>query len=270
MPPIRNRFYFNDGLNVRAYDLRAWQDAERFEDHLPFYVDAAVDSGGPVLELGCGTGRLTLAMAKAGVVAVGLELSSFMLARAMEKCEGVSDEVRSRLEFLAGDMADFQLGRKFALVTIPFRGFQELLTTHDQRSALRCIHDHLAPDGRLVLDLLDPRLEDVLVPEDREPVSLPPLNLGETVLHTTVLDRHNNPLTQVLTEVWRFTEKDRSGRVVREEEEIHSLRWTWRSEMRYLLELTGFAVTAEYSDFHGTPPSPGHQQVWVIHKRTPG
>lgn len=266
--PSRNRFYFNDSLNVRSYDLRAEQDAQRFEDHLPFYVAAAAASGGPVLDLGCGTGRLTLAMATtAAVEVVGLELAPAMLAHANNKHAAADPEIRARLSFVAGDMTDFAFSQRFALIVIPFRSFQEILTVYDQRAALSCIRDHLTDDGRLVFDLQDPRLEDVLVREDDEPVALPPLDLGETMLIAHILERHNNPLTQVLSEVWRFAELDRAGHPFCIEEEIHSLRWTWRSEMRHLLELCGLTPITEYADFHGSPPAYGRQQVWVAGKK---
>ncbi|MBF0093317.1 MAG: class I SAM-dependent methyltransferase [Alphaproteobacteria bacterium] len=259
----RPRFYHDDGLNVRSYDARADLDARLFEDHLPFYVGMAREWGGPVLELGCGTGRIALAIAEAGIETTGLDLSRPMLARAEAKRAGAEDGIARRLRFVEGDMTDFALGSRFRLAIIPFRGFQELLTVHDQRAVLACLRDHLEEDGRLVLDLFDPRLEDVLPPVDDGVATLPALDLGGSALKVEVLRRTNAPLTQVLTEIWRFTETAPDGSVLRVEEEVHSLRWTWRFEMRHLLELAGFAVEAEHSDFHGSPPGRGRQQVWV-------
>ena len=163
-------------------------------------------------------------------------------------------------------MSDFALERRFRLALIPFRSFQELLTVHDQRAALSCVREHLTEDGRLVLDLFDPKLEDVAPVEDDSVTALPPLALGDAVLNVEVLRRTNNPLTQVLTELWRFTERSADGADLRVEEEVHSLRWTWRFEMRHLLELCGFRVEAEYSDFHRSPPGRGRQQVWAARR----
>ena len=73
-------------------------------------------------------------------------------------------------------------------------------------------------------------------------------------------------MKQVLTELWRFTEINEAGDVLRQEEEVLTLRWTYRQEMRYLFELVGFEVEAEFSDFHGSPPAYGKEQVWVARR----
>lgn len=262
MPP-RSRFYHSEGLNVLSYDLRAEMDTRLFEDHLPFYVAMAREDGGPVLELGCGTGRISLAIAEAGEEIVGLDLAPAMLAQAKRKRAAAPAEVASRLRLVAGDMSDFRLKRRFRQVFIPFRSFQELLTVHDQRAALACVRTHLEEGGRLILDLFDPRPEEVAPRVDDSVTTLPPLDLGGSALRVDILRRTNNPATQVLTELWRFTESARDGSVLRVEEEVHSLRWTWRFEMRHLLELAGFSIEAECSDFHGSRPGRGRQQVWV-------
>lgn len=70
-------------------------------------------------------------------------------------------------------------------------------------------------------------------------------------------------LSQTLRERWRFTESTSSGTVVRREEEILELRWTYRYEMRYLLELGGLAIEGEFSDFGDSPPAYGREQIWV-------
>jgi hypothetical protein len=82
-----------------------------------------------------------------------------------------------------------------------------------------------------------------------------------------VLERINDLVSQCLTEAWRFTEFGSDNvRVVREEEEILKVRWTFRQEMRHLLRLCEFRVLAEYSDFEKSPPSCGKEQVWVAAK----
>ena len=73
-----------------------------------------------------------------------------------------------------------------------------------------------------------------------------------------------DPLAQILTQRWRFTERARDGRTLRVEEEILRLRWTYRQEMRWLLELEGLSVEREMSDFHGSPPAYGREQVWIV------
>lgn len=171
-------------------------------------------------------------------------------------------------------MCSFELGRQFGLIIIAFRSFQMLLTPEAERSCLEAARRHLAPGGKLVVNLFDPLLERLtpgtLAPEE-------PL-VGRTVVHpqsgnvvrVEVLERTNRTLDQVLEETWRFTEFSAPGVVLRQEEEVLRMRWLYRYEMRYLLELCGFEVEAEYSDFHGSAPAYGREQVWVARAATQG
>ena len=118
-------------------------------DDIPFYVKEALDSGGDVLELGCGTGRVTIPIAQAGINIVGLDFSEAMLDIARSKAEGLPGN-SGELSLQLGDMRDFDLGRQFSLIIIPFRGFLSLLSVEDEISTLREIRRHLLPDGRLV------------------------------------------------------------------------------------------------------------------------
>jgi ubiquinone/menaquinone biosynthesis C-methylase UbiE len=259
--PALPRFYFQTGLNIATYDARAAADILEFGDDRPFYVELAVASGGPVLEIGCGTGRVTQAISQAGIDVVGLDFSPAMLEIASHKLPHV--------EFIKADMTDFDLGREFSLLLMPFRVFQELLTTDAQKEALASAHRHLIPGGRLVLDLQDPRLDTCLsLIEDTRPVQLPLVAhpASGNLVRVEILSRRNDPLRQVFTERWRFSELSQDGSVLRFEEEIHSLRWSWRSELRHLFALSGFSVEAEYSNFDGSPPAYGRDQIWILRK----
>ena len=118
-----------------------------------FYVDLARAAGGPILELGCGTGRILLPIARAGCRIVGLDLAELMLAKCREKLAREPREVRERVRLVPASMADFDLGETFRLVTTPFRSFQHLRSVDEQLACLRAAHRHLVPGGRLVLDL---------------------------------------------------------------------------------------------------------------------
>ena len=81
-----------------------------------------------------------------------------------------------------------------------------------------------------------------------------------------IIERRPDPLTQTLEEIWRFEELDDDGSLLRHEEVTLALRWTYRWEMRYLLELCGFKIEAEYSDWKQSPPAYGLEQVWVARR----
>src|SRR5947208_15283174 len=123
---------------------------QRTQD-VAFYRDAVREFGDPVLELGCGTGRITMALAEAGKRITGLDLSERMLERAVKKRAALRVEARERLHLIQGDMAWFDLGDKFRLVIIPFRPFQHLLEVRQQVDCLDCVQVSLAARWRLIL-----------------------------------------------------------------------------------------------------------------------
>ena len=136
---------------ARFYDWRMTGDVE----DIPFYVQLAKEADGPVLELGCGTGRVTLPIGEAGIETVGLDLSATMLDIARRKHSRRS-EIQKRMEFVQGDMASFTVKRQFSLVILPNNQFRELLTTKDQLSCLHCISLHLKEGGYIVVELTNP------------------------------------------------------------------------------------------------------------------
>jgi hypothetical protein len=193
-----------------------------------------------------------------------------MLRLAEERRASLPADVSSRLTFVQGDMRSLDLDRMFGLVVAPSRVFQFALTSDAQRAALRAFKAHLAPDGWLVLALFDPLLEFVA------PGSTFPPRSGELVHPKTgnrvvweIVGRGPEPSEQHVISDWTAREIGPSGEVLRDVTERLTLRWSTRSEMRLLFELTGLEVVAEYGDFQGAPPTYGREQVWVLgHSRS--
>jgi SAM-dependent methyltransferase len=119
---------------------------------LAFYLEIAAASRGPLLELGCGTGRIAVPVAESGLRVTGLDISQRMLERAEQKRSSLAPERRDRLRLILGDMTSFDLHEQFPLIIIPFRPFQHLLSVEAQLGCLRCARRHLADGGRLVMD----------------------------------------------------------------------------------------------------------------------
>ena len=124
-----------------------------------WYCRKAVESGGPVLELGAGTGRVTIPIAEAGVPVTALDLDAGMLARLRRKVEALPADVRHRITLHQADMRSFALDERFALVIIPFRAFLHNITHEEQLAALRCAYAHLRQGGELALNVFHPSLE---------------------------------------------------------------------------------------------------------------
>ena len=90
---------------------------------------------------------------------------------------------------------------------------------------------------------------------------------SDTTLKSSMLGGSTLPGAQILVEQWRTTELGLDGAILRTLEESLTLRWTYRWEMRYLLELSGYEIDAEYGDFQGSAPAYGREQVWVVRAR---
>jgi SAM-dependent methyltransferase len=266
---MQRRFYAEPSLHVEIYDAMTHSSWESDNTDVSFLCEEFRNIQGPILELACGTGRVAIALAQAGHELYGLDASPAMLAIASSKQQQLPAAIRGRLFLTEGNMRDFAFPMHFGGVFSTFRSFQHLLSPDDQESCLRCIHRHLRHDGILVLNLFDPRYDLLLPGESAAPkapsIVMHPIS-GNKVL-VEVLERTNDLVSQCITETWRFTEFGSDQlEVVRQEEEILRLRWTFRQEMRHLLRLCGFLALAEYSDFEKSPASYGKEQVWVAAK----
>ena len=127
-----------------------------------FYLDLANEYGGPVLEFGCGTGRITLPLARQGVDVTGIDASHSMLEVLRAKLAKERGSIRWRTRVIEGDFRTHYLGDQFSLVVIPFRPMQHMYTTEDQLAALKNAGRHLADGGILAFDVFNPRFDKIL------------------------------------------------------------------------------------------------------------
>jgi SAM-dependent methyltransferase len=218
-----------------------------------FFVEAAQESGGPVLEVGCGTGRILIPTARAGVEITGLDLSSLMLDVCRERLGHESEAVRARVELVQSDMRRFDLGKTFALVTVPFRPFLHLLTVDDQLACVSSIARHLAQDGRLILDIFNPSLDMLALPAGQEYGEEPEF---ETPDGRRIVRRHRTVACDRFEQVNQFeliyyvTHPDgRTERLVHD----FPLRYIFRFEAEHLLARRGFTVEHIYSGYDKSP-----------------
>jgi len=219
-----------------------------------FYVEAAGEFGGPVLELGCGTGRVAIPTARSGIEVAGLDTSAGMLDAFRRRLQAEPPDVRSRVSLHHGDMRRFDLGRAFRLVTIPFRPFQHLVTVDDQLACIAAIRRHLEPDGHLAFDVFNPSIHNLAKQADgAETDEEPPFTLPDG---RTVVRRHRmlerDLISQVNTGELVYDVKHPDGR---EERLVHAfrMRCIFRFEAEHLLARAGFTLEHVYSDFDRSP-----------------
>ena len=139
---------------ARFYDL----DREPLAD-LPFYVSRIPNASARVLELGCGTGRITLPLADHCAFLKGIELSEAMLAICREKLLA-APALAERVSVELGDITNFDLGATFDLIIAPYRVLQNLETDKEVAGLFRCVRTHLAPGGTCILNVFRPRYDN--------------------------------------------------------------------------------------------------------------
>jgi len=163
---MRERELYGD---ARRYDLVMGGYA--VGDMLEFYRRQISRYGQPVLELACGTGRLTIPLAEDGVDIVGLDLSTQMLELAEAKARGR----RLSVHFVRGDVRAFDLGRRFKFIFIPAQSLSHLHERDELESCFACVRRHLAEGGRFLIELFNPSVKLL----SREPEQSHPVGRGE-------------------------------------------------------------------------------------------
>ncbi len=240
-----------------GYDRRTF--VAEFYDFVPpyanradrqFYVDYARNAGGPVLELGCGTGRLLIPIARSGVSITGLDLSHAMLQRCREQLAQEPPAVQASASIHHGDMTQFSLGKKFAIATVPFRAFQHLIAVEQQLACLRCIREHLVENGVVILDLFQvqgARIHDRTFMKSEIEFEGAQLPDGRSLSRSSrVAGFHRAQQINDCELIYDVTHPD--GRT---ERLIHDfpLRYFFRYEVEHLLARSGFQVAKLFGDY---------------------
>lgn len=219
-----------------------------------FYLASAEAADGKVLELGCGTGRVLIPLARAGQEVRGLDLSRHMLSRCRAKLHAEPPQVRERARLVQADMRDFAFDDRFALITTPFRPFQHLLDPEDQLACLRCANEHLAPGGRLVLDLFqpDPRLlaGERNMEETVDFADVPMPDGGRFTCSHRIAAFHLARQYNDVELIYDVTRPDGTT-----ERLVHAFpfRYFFRYEVEHLLARSGFRIADLFGDFDCTP-----------------
>ncbi len=120
---------------------------------IPFYLDRVSSLKGDILELACGTGRLTIPLAEVGHDIWGLEFSETMIRQFRQKLSEMPQETAERIHLSHGDMSKLALNRHFPMILLPCRAFQLLLDEELEHSCLKAIHQHLTDDGTFIIDI---------------------------------------------------------------------------------------------------------------------
>jgi SAM-dependent methyltransferase len=227
---------------ARYYDL----EHDSLVADAVLYCELARESGGSVLELGCGTGRILLALSRAGHRAVGLDVSATMLARAEAKLRG-RDDLRGAWRLVQADARHFELDERFALILAPLDFLGYFATMEDQLAVLAAARRHLGAGGRLVLDVAFPGVSFYTQPDGVLVLQWTrALPSGEDVTKWWV--RELDPGRQVLHLNALYDVRAADGNVRRWAYPL-DLRYYHRFELELLLARSGFRVESVFGSY---------------------
>jgi SAM-dependent methyltransferase len=250
-----------------------YRDA-RYYDHVyrrrradvRFYVEMARRHGGPVLELGAGSGRVALELARAGIDVVAVDRMQPMLARARERAAALPRRARERIEIRRGDLRRLRLRRRFPLVIAPFNVFMHLYDRRDVERALSTCRHHLRPRGRLVFDVMVPEV-DALAESPGKIFRGRPVKHPDGHRYRYMESTHYDPVHQIRT-VNMFLEREDDASKRQLIPLAH--RQFFPAELEALLHYNGFRVEQRYGDFELRPfDGQGESQIVVARPRSP-
>lgn len=222
-----------------------------------FYVDLAQQTGGPVLELGCGTGRVLLPIAKTGLTCVGVDPSPDMLDVFRRKSP--PDHVR----LVRGGAADVDIGERFAFVFCAFRVFQHFLDVDEQLAVLDNVSRHLAPEGRFAFDVFAPDLARIAHTREPEHEDVRTRDGDDEWRRIVWVERD---LRRQIQRVWFRHERWRHGEKLDDDVSDIAMRWFHRYELEHLLARAGFVIEEMFGGFDRRPYD-GNGEIIVVARR---
>jgi 2-polyprenyl-3-methyl-5-hydroxy-6-metoxy-1,4-benzoquinol methylase len=236
MNAYENLEEFDDPPN---YDL---EEGERSASRIAFYCDLAKAVGGPVLEIACGSGLVTIPIAAQGWDVTGVDLAHSMLEHARQKAEGQNLNVR----WIEADARSFDLGQPFQFILLTGNAFQAFLRREDQESLLASVKRHLAPSGTFAFETRNPSGHDLTNQHkeefDQSYVSVEGYQVS--VSFTQVYD----PPTQIM--YWTSFRRWNDGERDHKKETHIACRFSYPQELKALLHYNGFEVTQQYGNWN--------------------
>ena len=267
--------------NIYRHTARLYDIGYRSKNNCPthsdisFYIEYAkqqcgeMGEKGEILELGCGTGRVALALAEKGFRVTGLDLSQQMLDVFREKLTKETPEqqlISQRVKIIHGSMAEFSLGRRFELITAPFRAFQAITAQRDIENTLACVREHLADDGIFIVNafntIADPldeswcRAEEFIgeIIDEQTGIHIARYECRERI------DSENQIIYPYLAYVVTYPDGC-SERLV----EPLQMKYYYARQLRAEVEKAGLEITDEFSWYDKSPP--GGREIILICRR---
>lgn len=250
---------YNRYLNTAMlYDL---DRRDIVQADIPFYLALANRTRGDILELACGTGRVTIPLIQAGHRVWGLDYSTRMLERLSQKSAACTAEEQGRLAVVEANMCDFHLPSRYPLIILPFRSFQLLTEPLQPLACLQRVHEHLTDDGLFLLHLFKPygKLDESWICEEREDWTVTDPESG-TMVRRTQTRGSIDTVRQIIypTHTYYVTDMDGTDRAHVEE---LAMRYYYEAQIRDLLAEAKLQIVEEYGYFDYRPIHEGSELI---------
>jgi 2-polyprenyl-3-methyl-5-hydroxy-6-metoxy-1,4-benzoquinol methylase len=236
------------------------------ESEINWYLKRARKIGGPVLDLACGTGRIAILLAREGFEVHAIDQSEGMLDVFRRKLEQEPDEIKRRIDITQAPMSNFRLDRKFKTV-ICVDAFFHNLTVKDQMDCLRCVREHLAPEGRFLFNLPNPTCDFILASQESQGKKFSERGRYELEDGSRLAVEQaaaGDLAAQTTTTTLRITRYDGEGNEIEKGESSWTARYLFRYEAEHLLYRCGFEIEEMVGDYHDGPVTEKGQLVFQV------
>ncbi len=231
-----------DFRDAELYDLRD----EGYYDDYPLTEQWARATGGPLLDLACGTGRMALRLAGPGYQVTGVDITPEMIARARQKAA----QQALSIDWVVADACTFHLGKQFPFIYMLENAWQFFLTRANQEALLACVREHLLPEGCFLFETRNPNPRNLQYARCLEPQKYNTFDGGQLVVAD---QQYYDPMTQIQHYASTFTFFGPDGLQQREKIVRVALRYVYPQEMEALLHYNGFEIRTCYGSWQQEP-----------------
>lgn len=241
------------GIDALIYQGEIYDKMNDFMDDFDFYKRWCEKAAGPVLELCCGTGRLTIPLKKAGINITGLDFTPAMLESAQIKAQ----KEKISIDLIEGDMRNFRLNKQFAMIFIPFNSLQNTYTRDDIEAVFSSVRQHLLPNGLFIIEIFNPSIH-LMVQREKNPVEAFNFTLDDGTAVVVKEQCRYDSAAQINRVTWTFCMNGK------ETQTRLDMRCLYPLEMDALLHYNHFDVIHKFEYYDETPfTSESCKQLYV-------
>jgi len=248
----------NDNLDEYNDPISYDNENDAYTGELNLLTKWATKQGGPIIDLACGTGRMTIPLAQKGFDMIGVDIHAGMLELAKKK----ADEANIDIGWLEQDCTILHVGLKSPLIYMVGNSFQHFHTNEQQNSVLKSIHTHLVKEGIFIFGIRFPNAEELLQPRTEEYWKTYTDTVENKKVDVYTISDYD-PLEQIqhYTTIRKYIDDDK---VIEERKTNISLRYTYPKEMERLLIENGLDVLHVYKDWNESPQSRNSDEIIYV------